>query len=291
VKHIEHSPINNAELNSYLTCKDFTVSKEEFPILVDRAHDLLVTTPRPTDEELSKYYESKAYISHSDGKKSLLDKVYQLIRSYTLKQKIKLINSFGSEEKTILDIGAGTGDFLLACKNKGWKVSGTEPNDNARTIAEKKLNISLKIENSEFTSKRFDVITMWHVLEHVPNLTEYISSLKELLKPNGTIVIAVPNYKSYDALYYGKFWAAYDVPRHLWHFSQNSIKRLFANESMKVIKILPMKFDAFYVSLLSEKYKTGKMNPVKAFYKGYQSNLKAKYTKEYSSLIYIIKNS
>ena len=132
---------------------------------------------------------------------------------------------------------------------------------------------------------------MWHVLEHVPNLQEYINSLKNLLKPNGVLIIAVPNYKSHDAIYYGKFWAAYDVPRHLWHFSQKSINLLFKNIGLDLVKTLPMKFDAYYVSLLSEKYKLGKSNPIKAFYRGFVSNLKAKQNMEYSSLVYLLKNT
>ena len=132
---------------------------------------------------------------------------------------------------------------------------------------------------------------MWHVLEHVPDVEHQIKELKRLLKPNGTIIVAVPNYKSFDAQHYGKFWAAYDVPRHLWHFSKTSIEKLVSREKMKVVKILPMVFDSFYVSLLSEKYKTGKMNFIKAFWIGLRSNVKANSTKEYSSHIYMIKNS
>ncbi len=143
---------------------------------------------------------------------------------------------------------------------------------------------------SQNNNKKFDIISLWHVLEHVPNLEEYILNLKKLIKPNGTIIIAVPNYKSFDANYYGKFWAAFDVPRHLWHFSKRSIRLLFAKENMEVVKILPMKFDAYYVSLLSEKNKNNKTNFIKAVWIGFQSNLKAKSNFEYSSLIYLLKN-
>ena len=154
------------------------------------------------------------------------------------------------------------------------------------------MNLKLFNDINELEKEnKFDVITMWHVLEHVPNLEKYISQLKQLLKPNGRLVIAVPNYKSFDAKYYKEFWAAYDVPRHLWHFSQKAIKDLFEKENMIVEKTIPMKLDSFYVSLLSEKYKNGKSNPVKAFHVGLLSNIKAKRTKEYSSLIYILKNT
>lgn len=277
-----------------LTCKDNTVSNEMFDLILDKKLDMLITSPQPKEDELSKYYESEAYISHTDASKSLFDKAYQVVKNYTIKQKIKLINSLNSEKKTILDIGCGTGDFLEACKNNDWKITGVEPNERARNLTIKKTDIGIFInieEVIENTSNKFDVITMWHVLEHVPNLQEYINSLKNLLKSNGVLIIAVPNYKSHDAVYYEKFWAAYDVPRHLWHFSQKSINLLFKDFGFELVKTLPMKFDAYYVSLLSEKYKSGKSNPFKAFYRGFLSNLKAKQNKEYSSLIYILKNT
>jgi 2-polyprenyl-3-methyl-5-hydroxy-6-metoxy-1,4-benzoquinol methylase len=291
VKQLTNSPISNVSLKPYLRCKDYTVSKEVFKILIDEETELLITSPRPDDVNLSKYYESEDYISHSNSHKSVFTKIYQIVRNYTLRQKIKLINSFGSKEKTLLDIGAGTGEFLFECHKDGWKVEGIEPNMNARKLAEEKTGTKLKTQISELGTERYDVITMWHVLEHVPNLTEYVSQLNDLLNSNGTIIVAVPNHKSFDASYYGKFWAAYDVPRHLWHFSQTSIQKLFARENMKVNQILPMKFDAFYVSLLSEKYKKGKMNILKAFNIGWRSNLKAKHTSEYSSLIYVIRKA
>ena len=283
----------------YITCTDHTVSNEKFDLLIDKEIDMLVTFPQPKEEELGGYYESEDYISHTDSNKSVFDKVYQIVKNYTIKRKLQLINSFKTEQKTILDIGCGTGDFLNICKLNGWETTGVEPNIHAHKLASKKLNIDPD-DNSLFESvesllnhsnSKFDVITMWHVLEHVPNLKEYISFLKKLLKPNGKILIAVPNYKSYDAAYYGKFWAAFDVPRHLWHFSQRSIQQLFLEFDMEVVKTLPMKFDSYYVSLLSEKYKSGSSNPLKAFYIGTISNFKAATTKEYSSLIYILQTA
>lgn len=295
--NIDRSPLDNNSLIPFLECKDHTVSNEIFSILKDEKSELLITSPRPEIKDLHKYYESDQYISHTDAKQSLMDKVYQLVKNYTIKQKIVLINSFNTEQKTILDIGCGTGDFLLACKNAGWSVSGIEPNIKARTYTKKKLfdsnekifdNIKALMDYN--IDSKYDIISLWHVLEHVPNLEEYISNLKKILKPNGTIIIAVPNYKSFDAKYYEKYWAAYDVPRHLWHFSKRSIQLLFAKENMKVVKTLPMKFDAYYVSLLSEKHKNNKSNLINAAWIGFQSNLKAKRSFEYSSLIYLLKN-
>lgn len=283
------------ELIPFLTCIDHSVSRETFDLLWDKKTDLLITFPKPGENEINKYYESDAYISHTDSKKSILDKVYQIVKNYTIKEKIKLIKKQNSDEKQILDIGCGTGDFLYACENNGWTVKGVEPNENARSLALTKLSsenyLVKKIDDLLVNDKhRYDVITMWHVLEHVPNLTEYIAIIKELLKPNGTLIIALPNYKSHDATYYKNFWAAYDVPRHMWHFSKKAMKLVFSENKFKITKILPMKFDAYYVSLLSEKYKFGKSKPLAAFYRGFVSNLKANRSGEYSSLIYILKN-
>ena len=319
-KNSTTKPNNKNTLNMVLTCKDFTVTNEDFLLLKDESLDLLITSPQPKLEDLGKYYESDNYISHTDSSKSILDKVYQIAKNYTIGKKVKLVNreerKMKSEEikknklktseqkiKTILDIGCGTGDFLAACKKEKWNVVGIEPNIKAAALANSKLqnisidkntknNFSLFKDINELNKEnKFDVITMWHVLEHVPNLEEYINNLKRLLKSNGTLIIAVPNYKSFDAKYYKQFWAAYDVPRHLWHFSKKSISLLFKKENMKVVKILPMKLDSYYVSLLSEKYKTGKSNLLKAFFIGFKSNFKALSSKEYSSLIYMIKNN
>ena len=274
-------------LEPFLNCKDFTVSGETYEVMLNSVYDMLVTSPVPVN--LEKYYKSEDYISHTDSKKSILDKVYQFVKNYTLKRKLSLINSFKNETKNILDVGAGTGDFLNVCKNNGWNTIGVEPNIDAINIASAK-GVFLEEDLDKIQNKKFDVITLWHVLEHVEMLSDYIMKLKKLLSDNGRLVVAVPNHKSYDALHYKEFWAAFDVPRHLWHFSQKSIHKIFSTEGMIVEKTIPMKFDSYYVSLLSEKYKNGRMNPIKAMYMGCLSNLKAKTTSEYSSLIYVIKN-
>jgi 2-polyprenyl-3-methyl-5-hydroxy-6-metoxy-1,4-benzoquinol methylase len=273
-------------LQPFLSCKDHTVSDEVYQVMINNEYDMLVTSPVP--ENVADYYKSEDYISHTDSKKSLLDKAYQGVKNITLKRKLKLINSFETSSKNILDVGAGTGDFLKVCKSNSWKVSGIEPSLNARKIAYKK-GVNLQENLSEFKNTNFDVITLWHVLEHVENLSEYILELHSLLADDGRLIIAVPNFKSDDANYYKEFWAAFDVPRHLWHFSQRSISKLFSEVHMVVEKTIPMKFDGYYVSLLSEKYKSGKMNPLKSFYRGFVSNFKARSTNEYSSLIYVLK--
>ena len=273
-----------------LTVKDHTVSHEEFSLYCDESLDLLYTHPQPVGDKLAAYYESDDYISHTDNKRSLFEKAYQFVKNIALKKKLNLINQLQPSKGILLDIGAGTGDFLNITNHDGWKSIGVEPSEKANAMAKKK-GVSI-IENTQsLEDHSVDMITMWHVLEHVPDLESQIKELKRLLKPSGTIIIAVPNFHSYDALHYGPFWAAYDVPRHLWHFSKKSIKLLFEKENLHLQKVLPMIFDAFYVALLSERYKTGKMNFLKAFYIGLLSNWKAATTQEHSSHIYIIENN
>ncbi|MEZ4778097.1 MAG: class I SAM-dependent methyltransferase [Flavobacteriaceae bacterium] len=285
---MEHHSIskNNPE-DFYITTKDFLITGESFSLVWDDKKQLLKTTPQPLDKDLSKYYESSEYISHTDSKKGLLNFCYQFIKSYSLNKKVKLILKENNQKGSILDIGAGTGDFLFLAQKKGWKIEGIEVNEKAQKLAFNK-GVVLKKGLDEFTDELFDVVTLWHVLEHLPNLPEIVSQIEKTIKPGGTLIIAVPNFNSFDALYYKQFWAAYDVPRHLWHFSKESMKQLFSS-NLKLIKIKPMIFDAFYVSLLSEKYKTGKSFSLKSFWIGLRSNLSAWKTKEYSSLIYIFK--
>lgn len=276
----------------FLEVKDHAVSGEIFQLEHNKQFDFLKTTPQPSTVDLPSYYKSKDYISHTDSKRNLFEKTYHLVRNLALKRKVKLINRIHSDAKELLDIGCGTGDFLEAALEHNWNVTGIEPNEKARTIAGRKTNN--RVFNADhleaLNDNSFDIITLWHVLEHLPNLDEHIQILKRLLKPNGHIIVAVPNYKSFDANYYKSFWAAYDVPRHLWHFSKQSIRLLFSEVNMQIEKTLPLKFDAYYVSLLSEKYKNGWMNFFSAFFVASRSNLKGSRTGEYSSLIYVIRN-
>ena len=276
--------------NHFLTVQDHSVSKETFDLYHDTNLDMLVTSPQPSLENLGRYYESEDYISHTDNKRSLFEKAYHFVKGIALKNKLHLINREHITKGSIFDIGAGTGDFLSVAKNDGWNTTGIEPSERAKAIAIGK-GISFVDNTSDLVEGSFDVITMWHVLEHVPDLDFQIKELKRLLKPTGTLVVAVPNFKSFDAKHYGAFWAAYDVPIHFWHFSKNAIKLLFEKEEIALKNVLPMKFDSLYVSLLSEKYKTGKMNYPKAFFIGLLSNFKAKQNLEYSSHIYVLKKS
>jgi 2-polyprenyl-3-methyl-5-hydroxy-6-metoxy-1,4-benzoquinol methylase len=281
--------MNFLEDKSFITVKDFSVSGESFSLLLNEEYQLLKTHPQPSLDKLGSYYEFDDYISHTDGKRTLFEKMYHFVKRNAIRNKVKLINSYHPVKGRILDIGAGTGDFLLECKNQNWEILGIEPNEKAKAIAVGKgIKFGTTIETLENNS--FDVITMWHVLEHVPDVEHQVAELKRLLKPSGTIIIAVPNFKSYDAKHYAAFWAAYDVPRHLWHFSKTAIEKLFDKQNMNLENVKPLWFDSFYVSLLSEKHKTGKMNFVSVFLIGLVSNVSGLFKNEFSSHIYVLKN-
>ena len=270
----------------HLTTKDYLLTNEEFSLEIDTYYDMLVTKPQL--KNLDKYYQTTNYISHTDQSTNLFEKIYLIAKKYNLNKKTKLINKFSKNGKTILDIGCGTGEFLANAKKENWTTFGVEPNSQAREKAvSKKLNV---VENLEkLGQQKFNVISLWHVMEHLPDLKNEIKKITNLLTEEGTLIIAVPNFKSNDAIHYKEYWAAYDTPRHLWHFSQHAISKLFKEQNFKIIQTLPMTFDSYYVSLLSEKYKNGKQNYFKAIYQGWLSNYKANRTSEYSSLTYVLK--
>lgn len=277
----------------FLVCKDYTVSQENFNIVSCKSCGFKFTNPRPEDSVIGNYYKAESYVSHSNTKKGIINKLYHLVRSYTLKKKVSMVNSYVSRG-TILDYGCGTGMFLKSCKDNGWESFGMEPDDSARKIAsEHGLNVfSDKARIQTYISdKQFSAITLWHVLEHVTDMNETLSFFKSKLKKDGVLIIAVPNHVSYDAKSYKEHWAAYDVPRHIYHFDVKSMSSLLSNAGFKLVETKGMKFDSFYVSMLSEKYKTGSMNLIKAFMVGLKSNLKAKDSTMYSSSIYIFKHA
>ena len=276
----------------YLKLKDYSVSGESFELLYDASRELLYTHPKPLQSKLSNYYPNTNYISHTNQRNSLFDLLYHVVRFVSVCRKLRLLKPHKPKQGRLLDIGAGTGYFLRAAKKRGWFVMGIEPNLSARTLA------NLKAPNTVFDAetlqtlpeKSFDVITLWHVLEHLPNLEEDVKTFQKLLKPNGRIVVAVPNFQSFDADYFKAYWAAYDVPRHLWHFSQSAISKAFSKVQMETESTRPLVMDAYYVSLLSNKLKTGSYRILNSLWIGFLSNLKAVRSGEYSSLIYVLKN-
>ena len=280
------------ELEKVFSAKDYTVSEELFQIVKCKTCKHLFTQNVAGQNEIGKYYASENYVSHSDTQDGLVNKLYHLIRKKTLQDKKYLIqNETGKAYGNILDIGCGTGAFLNTMKTSGWESTGLEPDENARKKAQELYGINPQASHELFNLQpnKYDAITMWHVLEHVHQLHEYIEQIKNLITEKGKIFIAVPNYTSYDALHYGAFWAAYDVPRHLYHFSPVSMKNLVEQHGLTIKKIKPMWFDSFYVSMLSEKYKNGKGNLVSAFFVGFISNIKTMMNKQKcSSLIYVI---
>lgn len=292
MEKIEQCPVCNSIRNKpFLLCMDHTVSRETFQIVECESCGFKYTNPRPESQNLGKYYKSEEYVSHTNTKKGFINSTYQTVRKYTLLKKLQLISKF-CKTGNILDIGCGTGEFLGTCKKAKWTTLGIEPDPDARKMAIQNHDLDVKGEEylKELNDQSFDIITMWHVLEHVPHLNERIQELKRLIKPNGVIIIAVPNCDSLDAKIYKENWAAYDVPRHLYHFTPKDIDSIFRKFDMKVFRILPMVFDSFYVSMLSEKIKTGKINIIRSTWNGLRSNFSAlKSGKTYSSQIYLIR--
>jgi 2-polyprenyl-3-methyl-5-hydroxy-6-metoxy-1,4-benzoquinol methylase len=280
-----------SDISKVLSAKDYTVSHEVFEIWECKNCTQRFTQNVPDQQHIGKYYQSENYISHSDTSKGLINNLYHKVRKRTLVQKKKLIEkTTGKSNGNILDVGAGTGAFLNAMKNANWNVTGLEPDENARTKALELYNLDLKEAEKLFSlpAESFDAITLWHVLEHVHALHEYVEQLKNLVSKDGKLFIAVPNYTSADAKMYDEFWAAYDVPRHLYHFSPTSMERLLNAHGLKLETMKPMWYDSVYVSMLSEKYKTGKSHAIKALVNGIVSNMETVFDKtKCSSLIYI----
>ncbi|HNP23059.1 MAG TPA: class I SAM-dependent methyltransferase [Panacibacter sp.] len=278
-----------------LRVTDHTVSSAFFDIYHCQDCTARFTQDVPAEEEIGAYYQSADYVSHSDTKRGLINRLYHLVRSYTLRSKKNLVEKENGYKKgSLLDVGAGTGAFAAVMEIAGWKVTGLEPDETARANAQRNHQLTLLKLTSLYSlqNSTYDTITLWHVLEHVHQLHEYLDRFHNLLKPGGTLVIAVPNYTSGDATHYQENWAAYDVPRHLYHFSPQSMKVMMEKHGFKVTAFKPMWFDSFYVSMLSEKYKTGHNRLLSALWTGCTSNIAAiTNVKKCSSVIYVMKKA
>jgi len=289
---------NKSDFTKHLSCTDFTYSKQPFDIVSCASCGLLFTNPRPDENGIGVFYDNPEYVSHTDTNKGLLFRLFGIVKSYTLGQKRKLLERL-STDKTVLDYGAGSGDFSNELASNGWKVSSFEPDSNARQLIQKK-NTSIELIDSldSLNDKSKSVIALWHVLEHVHRLQETTQHFNRILTDDGKLIIAVPNHTSYDAKFYQENWAAYDVPRHLYHFNPDTIQTLMNSQGFKLVDTKPMWFDSYYVCLLSEKNSSnsGLLKSLigwgRAFIVGSTSNLKALGdTKKCSSVTYIFEKA
>lgn len=275
----------------FLQCEDFTTTGEKFDLQKCSVCGFVVTSPRPDPNSLGRYYESGKYISHTGDSSSLFDSIYLLARRFTLKRKIKLVSYYAASGK-LLDYGCGTGEFLNTAAENQYQSFGIEPSGIAHAKAQLGTSVTVFKSLDQLPEQQFDAITLWHVLEHVADLETTLAALQQKLSENGTLFVAVPNHTSWDAGFYKEFWAAYDVPRHLWHFSKETMKLITLRANLKILSIRPMKLDAYYVSLLSEKNKTGRQTLsgiIRAVWTAFISNLKGRTSLNYSSLIYVLK--
>ena len=276
----------NAQL--HLELKDLFLTQEPFKILECKECGLLYTTPRPNKDEIGRYYKSEEYYSHQENKEGFIPKVYEKVKSVNLKNKYGIATE-GKEKGKALDIGCGVGDFLHTMEQHGWDCTGVEPSEDAKVIAKKRIKGQLlsSEEQENLPDSSFDIITMWHVLEHVDDIRWQIQQLHRLCKPGGRIIIALPNYKSYDGQYYKAEWAAYDVPRHLNHFNKETLIKILEESGLRHVKTEKLVWDAYYISYMSEKYRKHSIPLLRGAFRGLVSNCKARKTGEWSSLVYV----
>ena len=277
-------------LTPVFAAEDYTVSHERFDIVHCEACTLRFTQGVPEPEHIGRYYASEEYVSHSNTSRGFVNGLYQRVRDVTLAQKRALLREVtGKPTGSLLDVGCGTGEFLHTMQQAAWTTRGLEPDAGARAFAKTTYGLDVTEPDDLFAlDGPYDAVTLWHVLEHVHRLHDYLDRLRRLIGHAGTLVIAVPNYTSPDAAHYGAAWAAYDVPRHLYHFSPQAMRRLLDQHDLAVRETRAMPFDAFYVSLLSERYAHGGLRPVRAFAQGAKSWWPARTTPTTaSSVMYI----
>ena len=281
----------SAQIQPHLRCKDHTASGKMFDLYRCGTCGFLFTQDIPDENEIGEYYQSAGYLPHASGAAGLLATAYRLVRRIALRQKKNLVcRTAGRSRGTLLDIGCGTGEFLHTMKKAGWDVKGVEPSEAARQHAKTRydLDVSPPSDLPELPDASFDVITMWHSLEHVQDLRGYLTKIRSLLNAKGLLLVAVPNADSFDASHYREFWAAYEVPRHLHHFTPATMKQWLDKYGLHLETMMGMPFDAYYISLLSEKYRSGKRNFWRVFLMGRDFNNRAKdHPERCSSIIYI----
>lgn len=268
--------------------KDHFLTQEKFDIY--NCSNCKITFTSPIPDNISKYYETTDYLSHDTENNGILGKLYNYLRSINIRNKYSIVTSY-IKQGSILDIGSGTGELLNHFKNNDWITKGVEPSEKARNYSISKYNLNIVDESEllKLPKSNYDVISMWHVLEHVKDINQRIVNISQLLKKDGVIIIAVPNIDSPDSQHYKEYWAALDVPRHLYHFSKESMKILLEKHNLQIVNYYPMKMDAYYVSMLSEKYLKSKTIWIKAVIRGLLSNFKAQKTNNYSSMIFVVK--
>ena len=273
----------------HIMTQDFLTTNEKFKIIEDKETRVLKTTPTPKEEDLPSYYSSEAYASHQERANTPVLWAYMRVRKIAMKSKIKLISTFSTKTGALLDFGCGLGGFLSATHAKGWTSYGIEPHQKAKTKAKKisGREVYSTIGEAQKTNKKYDVITLWHSLEHVVDLGKTIRFLYNSTKKEGKVVVAVPNHQSFDAKHYKNFWAAYDTPRHIWHFDQKSITNVFKKQGFFLERKRLMMWDAFYISILSEKNKRSRAIYFKAAVIGVISNFLSLFTGESSSITYV----
>lgn len=286
---------SSPEIVHFLSCVDNLATKETFEISRCGRCGFTFTQDYPGESEAGRYYESEDYISHSDSKQGITNKAYQVVRKVMLRSKMKLIRRMtGLSSGKVLDIGSGTGHFLNTMKRSGWEIEGIELSEKAREYSARQFNINTippdRIESLNEMS--FDCITLWHVMEHFHEPFKYMSEISRLLKTEGTCFIALPNSNSFDSCHYGKNWAAYDVPRHLWHFDNSTFSRFADMSKLSIIKQVPLPFDVFYISILSEKYKGSRLPFMSGIFKGVIFSILSFFNRSRSSsVVYVLKKT
>lgn len=273
----------------YLRVKDFLLSGEEFTLLKCSNCGFIYTTAVPAPEEIGRYYKSEEYVSHSNSRKGLMNRLYHLGRSFMLGMKFRMVRNSTHGDR-LLDIGCGTGYFPAFMANRGYSVTGVEVDPDARKFAREQFGLQVHTPVEFLDSRiqgRFDIITLWHVLEHLDDFDLYIDRMLEYLMPEGTLVIALPNCSSLDARHYKEFWAGYDVPRHLWHFTPSTFKVLAEKHHLKVLKMRRLPLDPFYNAMLSEKYRKSRFYMIKGTIIGKLAYIESLFNiKRSSSVVY-----